>query len=112
MDNDIIPELDKKEWEDINSNGGTIGTGINRAIHKLVHSIVNTRLTISSQLSNLQSRIDNLNKNIEEANRSSSELSSSLNRLTLWGVIITGTGIVFAMVQFLYENKIWPFITH
>ncbi len=121
MTNNISPELDG--WEDINSNGGTIGTGINKAIHKLVVALVNIRLTTSSQLSHLHSKIgsleestnrmngsfERLNKNIEKADESSTKLSKALNRLTFFGVLIAGISIVISLIQFLFENRIWPF---
>ena len=40
-------ELD--DWDDINHNGGTVGTGINRAIHKLTIAIFNSGSKISAQ---------------------------------------------------------------
>lgn len=121
MTNNLTPELDG--WEDINSNGGTIGTGINKAIHKLVVALVNIRLTTSSKLGHLQSKIGSLeesvnrmnhsfevlNKNIENADKSSTELSKALNRLTFFGVLIAGSSIVIVLIQFLFENSIFPF---
>lgn len=119
--NNISSELDG--WKDINSDGGTIGTGINKAIHKLVVALVNIRLTTSSQLKDLQSKIGTLeesvnkmngsfhelNNAIKKADKSSTNLSEALNRLTFWGVIIAGTGLIIGLAQFLFENSIWPF---
>lgn len=114
MTQNIFPELDG--WDDINSSGGTIGTGINKAIHKLVVAISNLRSTASSQLIYLQNKVTDLNgsfkelnENIKRAEESSTELARALNKLTFWGVIVAGSGIVIVLVQFLFENKIWPF---
>ena len=121
MKNNIFPELDG--WDEINSSGGTIGTGINKAIHKLTLSIANLRSATSAQLGYLQSKVGGLhhsvdklndsfiqlNKNIEKADASSTRLATALNHLTLAGVIVAGIGICLALTQFLFENKIWPF---
>jgi len=115
MINNIFPELDG--WDDINSNGGTIGTGINHAIHKLVIAIANLRGSTSSHLGflennlkELKENVDRLNENIKNADTSSTKLATALNRLTFWGIVIASMGILFAIIQFLFENKIWPFI--
>ncbi|MEK7553117.1 MAG: hypothetical protein AAB504_00275 [Patescibacteria group bacterium] len=121
MPNNIFPELEG--WEEINSNGGTIGTSINKAIHKLVISIANLRSGVSSQLGYLQNKIERLqdtadqlnqsfkqlNGNIKKSDESSTKLAAALNRLTLFGVLVAGIGILLALIQFLFENKIWPF---
>ena len=121
MSNNPFPELDG--WDEINSSPGTIGTGINKAIHKLVISLANLRSATSSQLGYLQNKIKGLegsvdklnqqfkklNENIEKADASSSKLAKALNRLTLGGVIVAGSGILLALAQFLFENEIWPF---
>ena len=121
MTNDIFPELDG--WDEINSDPGTIGTGINKAIHRLVISIANLRSVTSSQLGYLQNKIERLqnnvsqlnesfsqlNENIKKADESSTKLAGALNKLTFWGVIVAGSGIVVVLIQFLFENRIWPF---
>lgn len=121
MTNNIFPELDG--WDEINSSPGTIGAGINKAIHRLVISIANLRSGVSSQLGYLQNKIQRLhdsanqlnqsfiqlNEAIKKADESSTKLATALNRLTLWGVIIAGSGIFLALTQFLFENEIWPF---
>lgn len=121
MTNKIFQELEG--WDEINSSPGTIGTGINKAIHRLVISIANLRSDVSSQLGYLQNKIERLqnsadqlnqsfeklNENIKKADESSIRLASALNRLTFGGVIVASAGILLALVQFLFENKIWPF---
>ena len=57
----------------------------------------------------LTEEIKVLETTIKKADESSSKLATALNRLTLWGVIVVGTGILAALIQFLFENKIWPF---
>ena len=121
MANNIFPELDG--WDEINSNGGTIGTGINKAIHKLVVAIANSRSATSAQLGYLRNTVEELhksadqlnksftqlNENIKKADESSTKLATALNGLTLGGVFVASVGILFAFIQFLFENKIWPF---
>ena len=51
-----------------------------------------------------------LNDNFKKADESSTNLSESLNKLTFFGVLIAGTSIILLLIQFLFENKIWPFI--
>lgn len=97
-------------WDDINQNGGTVGTGINKAIHRLTVAIFNSGSKTSTQVSYLGNKIDTLNQNLEESSKSSEGLSKSLNRLTLFGVLVALLGIVSQLAQFLYLNNLWPFL--
>src|SRR3989344_6978520 len=120
MSNSVFPELDG--WDEINSSPGTIGTGINKAIHRLVISLTNLRSATSAKLGYLNNKVERLqgsidklnqcfvqlNKNIEKADESSTKLSTALNRLTSWGVSIAGVSVIVVLLQFLYENHIWP----
>lgn len=45
-----MKDFELEDWNDINSNGGTIGTGINRAIHKLTVAIFNSGSKTSTKL--------------------------------------------------------------
>ncbi len=103
-------------WDDINSSGGTIGTGINKAIHRLVISIANLRSSVSSQLTYVKGKIESLNQsfeqlneNIQKADQSSTKLARALNKLTFWAVVIAALGLLNSLGQFLYQNKLWPF---
>lgn len=121
MTNNIFPELDG--WDEINSDPGTIGTGINKAIHKLVISIASLRSATSAQLVYLQDKIERLqnnvsqlnesfiqlNENIKKADQSSTNLATALNKVTFFGVSVAFLGVGVAIIQFLFENKIWPF---
>ena len=98
------PELE--EWDSINSNGGTIGTGINRAIHKLVLAIFNAGFKTSTQVEHLGDKIDELNENLKDASRSSNNLARSLNWLTFFGVLVALISIISQLVQFLYSNHL------
>ncbi len=124
MTNNIFPELDG--WNEIIHTHLTDKNAVSsiKATQKLVLSLTNLRSAISSQVGYLQNKVgdlqksvnhlgqafEQLNKNIENADKSSTDLSSALNKLTLYGVIVAGTGIFLALLQFLFENKIWPFI--
>lgn len=121
MSDQLNPELEG--WEDINSSPGTIGVGINKAIHRLVISIVNLRSSTSTQLVYLQNEIkhlqtsadrlnqlfNQLNETIKKASDSSTKLATALNRLTFFGVVVAVFGILLALTQFLFENNIWLF---
>ncbi|KKQ64409.1 MAG: hypothetical protein US86_C0022G0007 [Candidatus Daviesbacteria bacterium GW2011_GWA2_38_24] len=121
MANNIFPELEG--WDAINSDGGTIGSGINKAIHRLVVAIANLRSATSAQLGYLTDKVEELhksadqlnksfvqlNENLKKADESSTKLATALNRLTRGGVIVASAGILLALIQFLFENKIWPF---
>lgn len=104
-----MTNFELEDWDEINQNGGTIGTGINRAIHKLTIAIFNSGSKTSTQVAYLGSKVEDLNKNIEESSKASEKLSRSLNRLTLFGVLIALFGIFSQLGQFLYLNNLWPF---
>lgn len=44
-----------------------------------------------------------LNVNIKEANESSTKLTRVLNKITFWGAIIAGVGVVVALLGFVFE---------
>jgi len=95
------PELEG--WDDINQNGSTIGTGINRAIHRLTIGIFNSGSKTSTQISYLGNKIETLNANLEKANQSSDKLTEALNRITLAGVLIAGIGVLVAVGNFVLD---------
>lgn len=124
MKNNIFPELDG--WDEIERESEIVyknDAKSRMAAHRLVVSLANLRSIISSQLIYLQDKMDllqkradefnqlfkKLNENIEKADDSSTKLASALNRLTLGGIIVASFGIMLALTQFLFENKIWPF---
>lgn len=90
-------------WEDINQNGGTVGTGINRAIHKLTVAIFNSGSKTSTNISYLKDQITKLNENLEESNKSSDRLTKALNKITLVGVVIAGIGVLVALGNFILD---------
>lgn len=92
-----------EDWEDINQNAGTVGTGINRAIHKLTVAIFNSGSKTSTQVSYLGDKLEKLNKNLEESTKSSDRLTKALNNITLTGVIIAGIGVLIAVGNFVLD---------
>ncbi len=90
-------------WEDINQDGGTVGTGINRAIHKLTVAIFNSGSKTSANIGYLKDQITKLNENLEESNKSSDRLTKALNKITLAGVIIAGIGVLVASGNFVLD---------
>lgn len=46
---------------------------------------------------------------IKKADESSIKLANALNKLTFWGVLVAAVGVFVALIQFLYNNFIWPF---
>ncbi|PIT96905.1 hypothetical protein COT82_00730 [Candidatus Campbellbacteria bacterium CG10_big_fil_rev_8_21_14_0_10_35_52] len=123
MTNNIFPELDG--WDEIIHPHLTDKNLVSliKATRKLVLSLANLRSATSSQLGYLQDKIEclqnnvsqvnesfaQLNVNIKKADESSTKLASALNRLTFGGVLVASVGILLVLVQFLFENKIWPF---
>jgi len=124
MTNNIFPELDG--WDEIIHPHLTDKNLVSliKATQKLVVSLANLRSTASSKMGYLNNKIERLqgnveqfnqsfaelNKNIKKADESSTKLATALNRLTLGGVIVATLGISLALIQFLFENKIWPFL--
>jgi len=51
----------------------------------------------------IETNLADLNKNIKESNNSSINLTSALNKITLWGVIIAGSGILVALTSLILE---------
>lgn len=61
-------------------------------------------------LKNIRDEIGSLNANIKNINESNNKLSLALHGLTFFGVCVATFGTSVALIQFLFENKIWPFI--
>lgn len=93
-------------WEDINQNGGTVGTGINRAIHKLTVAIFNSGSKTSGQVQHLQDIITQLNKTLKESSQSSDKHSSSMKWLTTSLVFIGFAQIIVAWLPYNQENNL------
>jgi hypothetical protein len=47
-----------------------------------------------SQLGFIKEQLEALNRNLVESSQASSKLTTALNRLTLWGVVIAGLGVL------------------
>lgn len=124
MKKNIFPELNG--WDEIEQESEVVHKNdakLRMAARRLVVSLANLRSVISSQLGYLQNKIERLhnsadrlnqsfeklNENIKKSDESSTKLATALNRLTLWGVIVVGSGIFLAFIQFIFENNIWPF---
>lgn len=123
MKNINFPELSdwNEEVHDRASDQNVRAT--TEAAHRLVVSIANLRSSVSSQLGYLQNKIGHLNEssdqlnkslaqlneNIKNAEKSSTDLAKALNKLTFLGVGAAILGVAVTTIQFLFENKIWPF---
>lgn len=59
---------------------------------------------VSESTKDVNKTLLKLNVNIEEASNSSGKLTRALNRITLWGIVITGAGVFFAFFKFLYRG--------
>lgn len=46
---------------------------------------------------------------ITKSSDESQNLSKALNRLTFYGVFVASTAVFITLLQFLFENHIWPF---
>lgn len=51
----------------------------------------------------IRDSLQELNSNIKEANETSTKLTAALNKITLWGVIVAGSGILVAIANFIFE---------
>jgi hypothetical protein len=87
-------ELD--DWNDIDNNGGTIGTGINRAIHKLVVAIFNSGSKTSTALFGARDAIkeaeEGMSRAIDAASKSADKHATALTHAT-W-VLALATGVL------------------
>lgn len=56
----------------------------------------------------IRDKLQVLNENLERTNESSTRLSSALNRITFWGLIIGGAGVLVALGHLVLEIcKYW-----
>lgn len=74
-----------EDWDEINQDGGTVGTGINKAIHKLTVAIFHSGKDISGQVMHLGTHLEKLNSNLVRASTSSENLTTSIRNAT-WTV--------------------------
>ena len=125
MTNNIFPELDG--WDEILNTHLTDKNLVSliKATQKLVLSLASLRSGVSSHLGYLKNKIGDLQNSVEQLNdsfkilndsiksadKSSTDLSKALNRLTFFGVSVAFLGVGVAIIQFLFENKIWPFLS-
>lgn len=89
-----MKNFELEDWDDINQNGGTIGTGINRAIHKLTVAIFNSGSKTSTALSYAKDAIEKASVDmtdvINKASSSSDKHTDALIRATWILAIVTG----------------------
>jgi len=100
-----MSNFELQDWEDINQNGGTTGTGLNKAIHKLVVSIFNSGSKTSGQVMHLGTEIKKLNENLKEASTSSAKLTTSIRNATWTAAIVGGLGVLVAAINLVRD--IW-----
>ncbi len=83
-------------WEDINQSGGTIGTGINHAIHKLTVAIFNSGSKTSTALNYAKETVkeaaENMSTAINQASSSADKHATALTRAT-W-ILAVATGVL------------------
>ena len=51
----------------------------------------------------IRDSLQTLNVNIKDANESSTKLTRALNKITLWGVIVAGSGIMIALASLILD---------
>lgn len=54
-------------------------------------------------IGDMRDGLNKLNDNIKNANDLSTKLTKALNRITFWGVVIAGAGIILAFLGLLFE---------
>lgn len=67
------------------------------------YSDYQTPVGLYSKIGKIEERIDELNKKLTESSDSSSELTKALNRITLAGAIIAGSGVLVAILNLIFE---------
>ena len=91
-----MSDFELEDWKDINQSGGTIGTGINRAIHKLTVAIFNSGSKTSTALIRTKDAVkeatENMSAAINKASNSSDKHTEALTRAT-W-ILAIATGIL------------------
>ncbi len=102
-----MADFELEGWDDINQNGGTVGTGINRAIHKLTVAIFNSGSKTSAAVNFANRTIEEASKNtsaaIDKASGSADKHATALTRAT-W-VLAVATGILaLATVALVVET--------
>ncbi len=103
------PEL--QNWEEIEllskSSSDTEGKlGFIKALHKVTIGIVNSKNSISGLtpfIARIGIVIEQLNKNLQKADESSTKLTQALNRITFYGVIVAGFGVLVAVGGLILE---------
>ena len=91
-----MADFELEGWDEINQNGGTVGTGINRAIHKLTVAIFNSGSKTSTAVRYAKKTIEEASKNlsaaIDKASSSADKHATALTRAT-W-VLAAATAIL------------------
>ncbi len=107
--NDLIPELNNKE-EIEQLLGSDLQSQRDRAMVKALQNvtlgIVNSRLSLSalrSTIGTVRDKMEDLNKNIKESSDSSGKLTSAIKKITLWGTIIAGAGVIITFLNLCFE---------
>ena len=71
----------------------------NSEINKLLGALSST----TGSINGIGEKIDKLNDSIKNSSNSSSELAKALNKLSRWGVIIAGSGVLIAAAHLVFN---------
>lgn len=74
-----------------------------RGVAIAVGNIRDSLKTLNDNLGNIRDNLKTLNDNIQRASDSSEKLTYALNKITFWGVLVAGTGVVVAVVNLIFE---------
>lgn len=66
-------------------------------------SVRTTPTGLYKTIGKIDEKLGELNKNIKDANESSTKLTAALNKITLCGVIVAGSGILVALASFVLD---------
>lgn len=58
---------------------------------------------VFSTIGKIENHLNKLNENLVAANNSSEKLTEALNRITFWGVVIAGAGVILATISLWFE---------
>jgi hypothetical protein len=109
MTNNLIPELDnREEIEKLISSDlqAQRDKAMIKALQNVTLGIVNSRFALSglkTVIGHVEERIGDLNKNINDSSESSDKLTEAIKKITLWGTIIAGAGVLIALLNLCFE---------
>lgn len=76
-----------------------------KAMQNITLGIVNSRFAIrglGQALGRIKDRIESLDRTIKDSADSSNNLTKAIKKITFWGAIIAGTGVLVAILNLIF----------